>query len=105
MKTLTEVLRELSQLQLQVKLSVGFTDSINGYGWHSIYHVDVIETIQFCSKCRANKNVNYVEDYYPNHHNHSHRYELKSIFTAMYMDSDKLVQGLETLLNSRKTVV
>jgi hypothetical protein len=103
MKTLTEVLRELSQLHLQVKLSVGFTDSINGYGWHSIYYVDVIETIEFCSKCRANKNVDYLENYYPNHHQHSHRYELKSIFTAMYMDSDKLVQGLEALLNSRKT--
>lgn len=103
MRPLQELLEELSQLHLQVKLTVGFGDAINRYGWHPIYHVDVIEVIEFCSKCRANKNVDYFEDYYPNQHQHAHRYELKSIFTATYIDTKKLVQRLETVLKSRQT--
>jgi hypothetical protein len=104
MRALEGILEELSQLYLQVKLTTGFGDAINGYGWHVIYHVDVIETIEFCSKCRANKSVNYFEDYYPNHHQHAHSYELKSIFTGTYIDSEKLIQRLEALLISRKTL-
>jgi hypothetical protein len=103
MKTLSDVLRELSQLHLQVKLFVGYGDAINGYGWHTVYFVDVVETIEFCSKCRRNKGVNYLDDYYPNHHQHQHSFELKSIFTGTFMNNEDLVKGLETLLNSRKT--
>lgn len=104
MRALQEILEELSQLHLQVKLTVGFGDAVMGYGWHPIYHIDVIEIIEFCSKCRANKNVNYFEDYYPNHHQHAHTFELKSIFTGTYIDSKKLMQRLETLLSSFKTL-
>ena len=101
MKTLSEVLRKLSFLELQVKLLVGLQDSCNGYGWHTVYYVDVLETIEFCSKCRRNKGVDYLDDYYPNHHQHSHRSELKSIFNGRFRHDEDLVNALWILLESK----
>jgi hypothetical protein len=100
MKTLSEVLRKLSFLELQVKLLVGLQDSCNGYGWHTVYYVDVLETIEFCSKCRRNKGVDYLDDY-PNHHQHSHRYELKSIYTGTFINDENLINALSLLLESK----
>jgi hypothetical protein len=101
MRPLQEILKELSQLHLQVKLSVGYADAINGYGWHTVYYVDVLETIEFCEKCRRNKGVDYLDDYYPNHHQHSHRSELKSIFNGRFRHDEDLVNALWILLESK----
>ena len=100
MKTLSEVLRKLSFLELQVKLLVGLQDSCNGYGWHTVYYVDVLETIEFCEKCRRNKGVDYLDDY-PNHHQHSHRSELNSIFSGTFRHDEDLVNALWILLESK----
>jgi hypothetical protein len=100
MKTLSEVLRKLSFLELQVKLLVGLQDSCNGYGWHTVYYVDVLETIEFCEKCRRNKGVDYLDDY-PNHHQHSHRSELKSIFSGTFRNDSDLVDALCLVFKQR----
>ena len=100
MRPLQEILKELSQLHLQVKLSVGYADAINGYGWHTVYYVDVLETIEFCEKCRRNKGVDYLDDY-PNHHQHSHRYELKSIYTGTFINDENLINALSLLLTEK----
>ena len=101
MKTLTEVLREFAFLGLQVKLFVGLQDSCNGYGWHTVYYVDVLKTIEYCNKCRLNKGVNYFDDYYPNYHQHTHRSELKSIFSGTYRNDSDLIEALLLFLNTQ----
>jgi len=101
MKTLSEIIRELSFLQLQIKLHIGSQDSCNGYGWYTVYYVDVLETIEFCDKCRRNKGVDYEDDYYPNYHQHSHRSELKSIFSGTFRNDSDLVEALSLLLKQK----
>jgi hypothetical protein len=101
LQTLSEVLRKLSHLELQVKLFIGLQDSCNGYGWHTVYYIDVLETIEFCSKCRRNKGVDYLNDYYPNHHQHTHRSELNSIFSGTFRDDGDLVDALTLLLKTK----
>jgi len=87
---LGEVLSKLAQKELQVKLLVGYRDSINGYGWRVIYYVEVIQCIEYCSKCRVNHKVNYKDDHYPLTHQHSHCQEYKTIFEKEFMSEDAM---------------
>ena len=93
--SLSNVLIKLAENELQVKLFIGYRDCINGYGWHVRYYVEVIKCIEYCSKCRTNHNVDYKEDYYPLHHQHSHRQEYKTIFAKEFMsESDMCIELL-----------
>lgn len=87
---LGDILSKLAKKELQVKLMVGYADSLNGYGFHVKYYVEVIKCVEFCSKCRNLHNVDYKDDYYPNHHQHSHRQEYKTIFEKEFMSEDKM---------------
>jgi hypothetical protein len=92
---LGEILSELAKKQLQVKLLVGYNDSLNGYGWHVKYYIEVTECIEYCPKCRVKYNVNYKDDYYPLHHQHSHHQEYKTIFAKEFMsESDMCIELL-----------
>jgi hypothetical protein len=94
---LTEVLEKLAKKELQIKLLVGYQDSINGYGWHVKYYVEVIKCIEFCCKCRAKYNVDYFDNYYPLHHQHSHRTEYKIIFSKDFRNVDDLCFELSNI--------
>ena len=87
---LGEVLSKLAKKELQVKMLVGYHDSLNGYGWHVRYYVEVIKCVEYCPKCRAKYNVNYKDDHYPLHHQHSNRQEYKTIFAKEYMSEDDM---------------
>jgi hypothetical protein len=91
---LGEVLSKLAKKELQVNLFVGYRDSLNGYGWHVRYYVEVIKCIEYCPKCRAKHNVNYKDDQYPLHHQHSHYQEYKTIFTKDFMSESKMCMEL-----------
>jgi hypothetical protein len=54
---LGEMLSDLAKKAMQVKLLVGYADSLNGYGWHVKYHVEVFKT----EKARV-----LINHYYPN---------------------------------------
>ena len=95
---LSEVLPKLTQKELQVKLFVGYRDSINGYGWHVVYYVVVVKCVEYCAKCRANHNVNYKDDYYPLHHQHSHRQEYITIFEKEFMSETNMCLELLNLV-------
>ena len=87
---LSECLQRLAKKELQIKLLIGYQDSINGYGWHVVYYVELIKCIEFCPKCRANHNVDYKDDYYPLHHQHRHHAEYKKIFSGHFRHEDDL---------------
>ena len=91
---LGEVLSKLAKKELQVKLIVGYRDCINGYGWRVRYYVEIIQCIEYCSKCRAKHKLNYKEDYYPLHHQHSHRQEYKTIFSKEFMSENDMCMEL-----------
>jgi hypothetical protein len=84
------VLSKLAKKELQVKLFVGYGDCINGYGWHVRYYVEVIQCIEYCPKCRVKYSVNYKNDQYPLHHQHSHHQEYKTIFAKEFMYEDDM---------------
>jgi hypothetical protein len=89
-KTLEDVLIYLSNKELQVKLLTGFKDSINGYGCHVIYYIEVFKTIQYCDKCR----LSYKIDYSDLHKRHSHKFEQKCIYSQTFMDVKELCLSL-----------
>jgi len=91
---LSEVISKLAKKELQVKLLVGYGDCINGYGWHVSYYVEVIQCIEYCPKCRLKYNVNYKDDHYPLHHQHSHHQEYKTIFAKGFMSENKMCMEL-----------
>ena len=93
---LTEVLEKLAKKNLQIKLLVGYQDTINGYGWHVKYYVEVIECIEFCYKCREYYNVDYYYNY-TLHHQHSHRAEYKTIFSKEFLNIDDLCFELSNI--------
>lgn len=91
---LGEVLSKLAKKELQVKLFVGYRDCINGYGWHVSYYVEVIKCLEYCSKCRLNHQVDYKDDHYPLHHQHSYRQEYKTIFSKEFMSENRMCMEL-----------
>jgi hypothetical protein len=95
---LGEVLSFLAKKELQVKLFVGYRDVINGYGWHVRYYVKVIKCIEYCPKCRVKYNVNYKDDHYPLHHQHSHHQEYKTIFAKEFMSESEMCIDLLNLI-------
>lgn len=86
------VLSELSRNFLQVKLLIGHQDSQGGYGWHSVYQVEVIETIEYCPLCRDKTGLNYSD--YAHNSNHQHRHEYKTIFFGRFHDTETMCQEL-----------
>lgn len=97
MTTLSEILIKLSKKELQVKLLVGYQDAINGYGWHTVYYIQITKTIEYCNKCRIIKNVDYFDNY-TNHHQHSHRIEREIIFSERFRHDEDLINGLSQFL-------
>jgi len=91
---LSEILSRLAFKGYQLKLLVGLRDSLNGYGWHTIYYIEIIKCIEYCPKCRIKFNLDYKEDYYPLHHQHSHRQEYKTIFSKEFMCEKEMMQEL-----------
>lgn len=87
---LGEVLSKLSKKELQVKLIVGYGDTINGYGWRVKYYVEIIQCIEYCPKCRVKYNVNYNDNQYPLHHQHSHHQEYKTIFAKEFISENDM---------------
>ena len=87
---LGEVLSKLAKKELQVKLLVGYSDCINGYGWHVRYYIEVIKCIEYCPKCRVKYDVNYNDNQYPLHHQHSHHQEYKTIFAKEFMSENDM---------------
>ena len=98
MPVLADILSVLAKNLLQVKLVVGYKDSINGYGWHVRYYVEVYKTVEFCSKCKNNFNVNYKDDYFPKYHQHSHRTNIENIYSNEFMNENDLCNGLLTIV-------
>jgi hypothetical protein len=96
--SISEVLSDLAKKELQTKLFVGYQDSINGYGWHVVYYVEIIKCIEYCEKCRKNHNVNYKDDYYPNYHQHAHRHEYKIIYENRFRNEADMILELKKLL-------
>lgn len=96
--TLCEVLSKLTLKGYQIKLLAGSQDALNGYGWHTRYYVEVIECIEFCSKCREKWNVNYNDNDYGLHHQHSHKQEYKTIFAKEFISEIDMIQGLMKIL-------
>ena len=100
---LGEVLSKLAEDFLQVKLLVGYGDTINGYGWHVKYYVEIIQCIEYCPKCRVKYFVNYKDDQYPLHHQHIHRQEYKTIFAKDFIDeNDVCIELLNFHLQNEK---
>jgi len=95
--TLSDVLSNIAKKELEVKLLVGYGDSINGYGWHVKYYVEVFKTIEYCSKCRKKGNVDYSDDCHPLN-NHKHMTETKCIYSKDFRNENDLIDGLLTLL-------
>ncbi len=91
---LSDILIILSKKEIQIKLLVGYQDSINGYGWHSVYYIQLIKCIEYCYKCRKNYNTDYKDDYYPLHHQHSHRQEYKTIFAKEFRNETDMINEL-----------
>ena len=91
---LCEVLSKLALKGYQIKLLVGLRDAVNGYGWHTRYYVEVVECVEFCPKCRAKWNVNYNDNTYPLHHQHSHHQEYKKILAKEFMSEIDMMQEL-----------
>lgn len=94
--SLGEILLLLAKNYIEVKLTTDYQDSINGYGWHVRYFVQLFVTVEYCSKCKNNYNVDYKDDYYPFHHQHSHKSETVNIYTHEFMSEEDL---RNTLLN------
>ena len=95
---LGDILASLAKKYLQVKLFVGYKDSINNYGWHISYYVEVFRTVEYCSKCLENHSVNYKDDYYPSHHQHSHRTKMDTILSKEFMSEEKMIFELSNLI-------
>ena len=95
---LGDVLSKLAKNELQVKLLTGFMDSVNGYGWHIRFYVQVFKTVEYCSKCRDLFNVDYKDENKLLEHQHSHRNETVSIFSEEFMDEDNLCSALLKLI-------
>ena len=91
---LADILSVLAKNFLQVKLFVGYRDSINGYGWHVRYYVEVYKTVEYRPKCRKNFNVNYKDDFYPAHHQHKNFIEIINIYSNEFMNENDLCNGL-----------
>lgn len=91
---LGDVLSALAKKELQVKLLIGYRDCVNGYGWHVRYYVEVFKTVEYCPKCRAKYNVNYKDDQYPLHHQHSHHTQVVNVYAKEFMSEDDLCVGL-----------
>jgi hypothetical protein len=91
---LSDVLVKLAKKDFQIKLFVGYQDSINGYGWHVKYFVELIECIEYCPKCRVKYNVNFNDNTYPLNHQHSHRVEYKTIFANDFISENDMIISL-----------
>jgi hypothetical protein len=91
---LGDVLLTLAKKELQVKLLTGFEDTVNGYGWHIIFYVQVFKTVEYCSKCRELFNVDYKDASLLLQHQHSHRNETVSILSEEFMDEGALCLAL-----------
>jgi hypothetical protein len=86
--TILELLEHLSlKNKLQIKLTIGSGDTLNGYGWHSRYHLKVFEAVEYCPKCRKKTGLNYSDISHPLN-NHQHLVEYKTIFDGtLYYDN------------------
>lgn len=95
---LGHILCDLAKKELQVKLLVGYQDSLNGYGWHVKYYVELIQCIEFCPTCRAKYGVDYYDNQYPIHHQHKNHQEYKTIFTKSFISEEDMVDELKKFL-------
>ncbi len=95
--SLQDIIHALTRATLQVELKAGYQDSINGYGWHTVFFVTVYETVEYCPKCVTAKGVNYSDDAHP-FNNHKHESKLNVIHAERYRDVGDLINGLNETL-------
>ena len=92
---LQEVIEHLSEKYMQIKITTGYSDTINGYGWHTKYSVQVLETIEYCEICKAKKNTNHSDDAHRG--NHRWRHETACIYSNVHYDIDSIVRQLNII--------
>ena len=92
---LQEVIQYLSENYMQIKITTGCSDTINGYGWHAKYSVEVFETIEYCEICKAKKNTNHSDDAHRG--NHRWRYEMACIYSNVHYEIDSIVMQLNII--------
>jgi hypothetical protein len=95
---LSDVLSKLALKGYQMKLFIGARDTINGYGWHTRYYIEINECIEFCPKCRSKYNVDYNDNEYPLRHQHSHHKEYKTILAKEFMSEYDMCIELNNLI-------
>ena len=98
MMDLGKILDEISKKEYQVKLFTGYKDSMGDYGWHVVYYIQVLETIEYCSKCRKKTGENYSDDAHI-FNNHSHRYETNIIYDKVFRNLEDICNDLITNFN------
>jgi aspartate carbamoyltransferase regulatory subunit len=96
MNNLESILQSLALKGLQVRITTGYKDAINTYGWHIIYCLSVYETVQFCIKCRNKHGVDYKDDYILPHR-HQHRHEERIIYCEHFFSLHEVNKKLEQL--------
>jgi hypothetical protein len=72
--------------KLQIILSSGSQDTSNGYGWHTVYDLKIIETVEYCPKCRKKDGKDFSDDAHPLN---NHQY----FVTGLYIVDDKFYKN------------
>jgi hypothetical protein len=94
--SLQDVIENLSKNHMQVKIMTGYMDTINGYGWHTKYFVNVLKTVEYCEICKNKTNTDYSEDAHRG--NHRWRFKTIQVYSDTHYDIDSIVTQLNTLI-------
>jgi hypothetical protein len=101
---MTDILEIIDYLtlhhQLQIILTSGSQDVCGGYAWHTVYNLKIIETVEYCPKCRKKEGVNYSDNAHP-FNNHQHFIQGLCIVDDEF-DKQRLIFKLTEIYNKYK---
>ena len=89
---LHDVIEMLSANGIQIKLLTGVQDSCGGYGWHTVYRIELIGTVEYCPHCREIENKNYSDTAHTRRH--QWRHERPILFNGEFRHYDDLISAI-----------
>lgn len=93
--SLQDVIENLSQNYMQVKIITGYADAIDGYGWHTKYYVQVFKTNEYCEICKTKQGINVTDDAHMG--NHRWRHETECIYDKIHYHMNSIIADLNKI--------
>ena len=93
--TFEELIEALSGMLLQTKIITGTQDASGGYGWHTVWHIEIIECVEYCEICRDRTGENFTKDDSKQHTGrHKPRAEYNTVFSKGFRSINHLIPAV-----------